>query len=69
MSKWVKVYSTDQVYKAEIVKSTLEDRGVPAVILDKRDSSYNDFGLREVMVDESKKEEAETIIKQDVELK
>ncbi|OHX66877.1 putative signal transducing protein [Flammeovirga pacifica] len=69
MSNWVKIFASDQIYKAEIVKSVLEERGIVAVILDKRDSSYNDFGLREVMVDESRKEEAETIIKQDVELK
>ncbi|NLR93221.1 MULTISPECIES: putative signal transducing protein [Flammeovirga] len=67
MVNWEKVYTTEQVYKAEIVKATLEERGINAVILDKRDSSYNNFGYREVYVDKANMEKATLIIKQDVE--
>lgn len=66
MDNWEKVYSSDQLYKAEIVKETLEERGLNAVIIDKRDSSYNNFGYREVYVEKSVAEQAAQIIKQDV---
>ncbi|MEH0158011.1 DUF2007 domain-containing protein [Limibacter armeniacum] len=67
--KWAKVYSTKEIYQAEIVKATLEERGVNAVIVDKVDSAYNDFGQREVYVEEKYLDRAILIIKQDVEFK
>lgn len=66
MDNWEKVFTTEQLYQAEIVKETLEERGINAVILDKRDSSYNNFGYREVYVEKSVAEQATQIIKQDV---
>ncbi|AZQ63432.1 hypothetical protein EI427_14680 [Flammeovirga pectinis] len=65
-SNWEKVFASDQLYQAEIVKETLNERGINAVVLDKRDSSYNAFGYREVYVDKSVAEQATLIIKQDV---
>lgn len=50
MAKWQKVFSTDHAYRAEIVKDVLENTGIAAVILDKKDSSYNNFGTLEVHV-------------------
>lgn len=46
---WVKVYSATQVYLAEITKSVLEDEGIDAVVVNKKDSSYL-FGECEVYV-------------------
>ncbi len=39
-SKWQKVYTTDQKYRAEIVRAVLEDRGMHPVIVDKQDQAY-----------------------------
>lgn len=47
---WVKVYSTPRLHEAEIVKAILEDNEIPAVIFNKKDSSYLDFGEIEVYV-------------------
>ena len=50
MAKWQKVFSTEESYRAEIVKSVLDDTGINAVVLKKKDSSLNNFGLFEVLV-------------------
>lgn len=47
---WVKVYSTPRLHEAEIVKAILEDNDISAVIFNKKDSSYLDFGEIEVYV-------------------
>ena len=50
MAKWQKVFSTEESYRAEIVKSVLNETGINAVVLKKKDSSLNNFGLFEVLV-------------------
>lgn len=50
MARWQKVFSTEESYRAEIVKSVLEGTGINAVVLKKKDSSLNNFGLFEVLV-------------------
>lgn len=67
--KWQKVYSATDMVKAEVVRATLEERGVKAVVINKTDSSYNAFGEKEVYVEEINKEKALLILKQDVEFK
>lgn len=47
---WVKVFSTDQSYKAEIAKSLLEDDGIQAVVINKKDTLYKSFGEVELYV-------------------
>lgn len=49
MSKWVKVYRNDNLYRAEIVKAVLEDNGLQAVLVDKKDRIYH-LGYYEVHV-------------------
>ena len=49
MSKWVNVYKTENLYRAEIVKGVLEDNELPAVVVDKKDRIYN-LGYYEVHV-------------------
>ncbi len=46
---WISVYSTDMLYKAEIVKQVLSDNNIMAFVLNKRDSFYQ-FGDIEVYV-------------------
>lgn len=47
--KWKTVYNTENVLRAEIVKSILEEKGFNPVLINKKDSSYL-FGLMEIQV-------------------
>ena len=42
--KWVSVYDSYEEYSIHIKKLALEDAGIPVMIFDQRDSSYNAFG-------------------------
>jgi hypothetical protein len=46
---WITVYSTNQLYKAELVKELLFDNQVTAFVLNQQDSTYL-FGEIEVCV-------------------
>ena len=59
---WQKIYTTSLRHKAEIVKGALENNSIPAVILDKKDSSYHLFGEVEIYVNPEDTESAESII-------
>ncbi len=47
---WVCVYTTVQMFRAEIFKRVLADHDIEAVIINKMDSSYKSFGDIEVYV-------------------
>jgi membrane protease YdiL (CAAX protease family) len=47
---WHRVFSTDQLHKAEIVKAVLNERQMKPVLINKKDSSYHNFGEIEVLV-------------------
>ncbi|RZM26748.1 MAG: DUF2007 domain-containing protein [Pedobacter sp.] len=49
-STWVKVYTTENEYEAEIIKQSLVENDIPAVVLNKHDSAYKVFGVSAVMV-------------------
>ena len=49
-SSWVKVYTTHVWYKAELIKHLLEEEDLEVVKLNKRDSSYLNFGEIELYV-------------------
>lgn len=49
MKSWKKIYTTPNPVRAEIVRSILEDREIPAVVVNKKDSMYN-LGNFEVQV-------------------
>lgn len=49
MKGWAKVYKTHLMYRAEMVKSVLENNELQAVVVDKKDSNYG-FGYYEVHV-------------------
>lgn len=46
---WVLVYSTDQMYKALIVKESLSEEDIDSFIINKKDSAYT-FGDVELYV-------------------
>ncbi|SDK83426.1 Putative signal transducing protein [Catalinimonas alkaloidigena] len=49
MKNWQRVYSTQQAYRAEIVRAVLTDAGLNPVVVNKQDSAYL-FGFQEVYV-------------------
>ena len=69
MKGWQKVYTTDQSYRADIVKAVLEDRGMIPVIINKQDSSYHNFGQHEVHVASEDVLGALKIIENDIDFK
>lgn len=46
---WEVIYSTDQLYEAEMVKDMMADNDIECVIMNKQDSTYR-FGEIEVCV-------------------
>lgn len=46
---WEAIYSTDQLYEAELVKDMMADNDVECVIMNKQDSTYR-FGEIEICV-------------------
>ena len=46
---WEAIYSTDQLYEAEMVKDMMADNDIECVIMNKQDSTYR-FGEIEVLV-------------------
>ncbi len=58
---WVKIYTSSQFFKSEMVKQILIDNEIEAVIMNKQDSAYK-FGFVEVHVHESNFQKALEII-------
>ncbi|MCM0060350.1 MAG: DUF2007 domain-containing protein [Algoriphagus sp.] len=50
MKNWTKVFEDQNQIRVEIVKGVLEDKGVAAVILNKKESIYQVMGTYEVLV-------------------
>jgi type III secretory pathway lipoprotein EscJ len=47
---WVKIFKSTDFYKSEIVKQVLLQHNIEAVLLNKQDSSYRNFGNIEVYI-------------------
>ena len=69
MAKWQKIFSSFHAYQAEIVKDVLEDRGMNPVMINKKDSAYDNFGLHEVHVNSDEVMRALKIIENDINFK
>ncbi|WP_442589637.1 putative signal transducing protein [Pedobacter sp. AW31-3R] len=62
-NNWIKVYTTQNPVTAEIIKQSLIEDDIAAVIMNKKDSSYQTFGLIEVLVNKKDFDRAEAVIK------
>ena len=69
MSSWQKVFSHEELHKAELVKLVLENHHLSPVIVNRKDSSYNNFGFYEVHVSPDHVLRAIKIIKDDIDFK
>ena len=52
MNKWRSVFKTIKSHEAEIVSQVLKNKLVNNIMIDKMDSSYNNFGYYEVLISE-----------------
>ena len=67
MENWESVMNTKNSARAEIARGLLEQNGINAVILDKKDSSYsNIFGYADVMVPSEYVEAAKALLANEV---
>lgn len=58
---WIRLFTGTDFFRAEIIRQSLEAAGIPAVLLNKKDSSYG-FGQIEVLVHEADQMAAEGIL-------
>ncbi len=68
MYNWQKVFTTSINHQAEIVKGVLEANSIPAVVMNRKDSSYH-FGHFEVLVSADNHMEALKIIADEIDFK
>ena len=58
----IKLFSTENPNKAEIIKQMLEENNINVVLLNKQDSSYNMFGSIELYIEEENIDSAKSLI-------
>jgi hypothetical protein len=60
---WNKIYTTQNFFTAEMIRQMLIDNDIPAVIINKQDSSYR-FGLIEVFIHQENEMAAKALIEE-----
>tara|TARA_B100000513_G_C11803684_1_gene152880 strand:+ start:150 stop:344 length:195 start_codon:yes stop_codon:yes gene_type:complete len=60
-SDWVVVYSSNDIFKAEIIKNMLLSKNIDAILMNQKDSSYH-FGVAEVYTKKDDIEKAKKFI-------
>ncbi len=50
MNKWQKVFETENNIRASMVSDLLKEKGLNPIIVNKKDSSLNNFGQLEILV-------------------
>ncbi len=64
---WVKIYTSTDMFKVSLVKSVLADHSIDAIEMNKKDSSYLNFGEIELYIHNNQFDEAiEIIIKNEL---
>jgi len=68
--EWVSVFRTGTDYEADLVRDRLDDSGIPAVVLTKRDHAFNlnvgDLALVHVMVPPDRADEAVSLLEEEL---
>jgi len=67
MENWNKVFDSRKMHEAEIVKGVLMENDIPAIVINKQDSSYH-FGFYEVLVEKENIIRAIKIIQDEIKL-
>jgi hypothetical protein len=64
---WVKIYTCSDSFKAAIIQSMLKENSIEVIEINKKDSSYLNFGEVELYIHPSQFDEAiELIIQQEL---
>ncbi len=50
MNNWQKVFETENNIRASMVRDLLKEKGLNPIIVNKKDSSLNNFGQIEILV-------------------
>lgn len=66
MENWIKVFETEAQVRAEIVKGVLEEHGIHAVVLNKKETVYKIFGTYHVLVQRDDSILASTIVQNEI---
>jgi hypothetical protein len=66
MENWIKVFETEAQVRAEIVKGVLEEHGIQAVVLNKKETVYKIFGTYHVLVQRDDSISASTIVQNEI---
>ncbi len=66
MAAWQKVFESEAAIRAEIVKGVLEERGITAIVLNKKESVYQIHGSYQVMVSSGETVQAINIIQNEI---
>lgn len=66
MDNWINILTTNNSSRAEIARGILEQNGINAVLMDKKDNYSNHFGYIEVMVPTENAEAAKTLIANEI---
>lgn len=66
MENWIKVFETEAQVRAEIVKGVLEEHGIQAVVLNKKETVYKIFGTYHVLVQRDDSILASTIVQNEI---
>lgn len=61
-SKWIVVKHSEKPYQLELIKGLLLEHEIESVVMNKKDSSYLNFGTAELLVQEHMAEKAKEII-------
>tara|TARA_B100000902_G_C27184104_1_gene850441 strand:+ start:805 stop:1014 length:210 start_codon:yes stop_codon:yes gene_type:complete len=63
-NNWLKIFSTNNPIKIEIIKQMLENHHINSIIFNTQDSSYNMFGSINLFVKKEKAKKAFKLIKE-----
>lgn len=67
MENWIRVFEDQNQILAEIVKGVLEEKGVPAVVLNKKETVYQLHGTYQVLVPNDQAIHALQLIQHEIE--
>lgn len=61
---WIKIFASDKLYQAEMVKGLLQANDIEAVVINRQDSSYLQVlpGLAEVYIHQSRQDKAKALL-------
>lgn len=59
---WIKVFESNESVEVSVAKAKLDEAGIEAVLLDKKDSAYIVIGRTEIYVPKDKAEQAKGLL-------